>query len=313
MSLVLKNPQITTWNTSTGEDPGTLTLSYEVSEGPYQMLIVATGGWSSADDTRPSSAAQYGGVNTAQIDQYAGGGNTESLTAYYLINPVIGLANVTVALPNQSNNAGFWLMAFTIEGVDWLSPFGTVVKAHDTSTTPQAIVASEDGHLVFDVLVATANPTTTLGTGQSLIQAGNCGAWCRGFGSWQDGKTSVDMSWTLGSSQTWQQIAVPVRPFVDTGHQAIEYTMDMHDPDAPVLNRFGRPVPASEIRERTWGLLLGQHLPSSTVPADFKKHRRMFFIESLEYSGDDDAAHIVPARGQLEPNMLRKVVSKGGA
>ncbi|MDX1404915.1 MAG: DUF6701 domain-containing protein, partial [Woeseiaceae bacterium] len=105
------------------------------------------------------------------------------------------------------------VMTFT--GVDQSTPLGTFAGANGTSTAPSVNVSSVVGELVFAVLSAedTSSVTTDAPATErwnvSIAGGGNT-EW--GAGATDDGAASVDMSWTLGTSDYWAVGGVSIKP-----------------------------------------------------------------------------------------------------
>ncbi|NIO08777.1 MAG: hypothetical protein GTO40_12490, partial [Deltaproteobacteria bacterium] len=103
------------------------------------------------------------------------------------------------------------VMTFT--GVDQTTPLGPFEGANDTSSTAKVWINSATDELVFGIVAAETPSGLTTGSGQTErwnIVAGS--GRTEGAGSTEPGAATVEMSWTLGSSDHWAVGAVSIKP-----------------------------------------------------------------------------------------------------
>src|SRR3989338_2397853 len=107
--------------------------------------------------------------------------------------------------------------AATFNGVNQTTPLGTFASSIGTGTSASVSLSSATGEIVFDTVTAESVGSMTAGAGQTAhwnTFAGSSGAIGFGGASTEAGATSVNMSWSLGSSNIWAIGAVPIRPSV---------------------------------------------------------------------------------------------------
>ena len=105
--------------------------------------------------------------------------------------------------------------AATFNGVNQTTPLGTFASSIGTGTSASVSLSSATGEIVFDTVTAESVGSMTAGAGQTAhwnTFAGSSGAIGFGGASTEAGATSVNMSWSLGSSNIWAIGAVPIRP-----------------------------------------------------------------------------------------------------
>lgn len=149
------------------------------------------------------NSINFSGQSMTQVSE-AVAGKKAGVSMWYLNSPPIGNGTVSVELAASDK---YVAAASTYSAVNVSDPVGTLENASGTSTIASVVVQSEDDDLVVDT-VATASNTISAGLGQTV-------RWKRGRaddkpagGSYQAGATTVNMSWTLDSSQDWSIIGV---------------------------------------------------------------------------------------------------------
>jgi hypothetical protein len=93
--------------------------------------------------------------------------------------------------------------AITVTGSDTVTCFSNSNSALGTSAAASVVVTSTTGELVVDAVTNVGAATETAGGSQTLRWGPLQDSNLVGSGSSQPGASSVTMSWTLGSSQTW--------------------------------------------------------------------------------------------------------------
>ncbi|MGH9260916.1 MAG: hypothetical protein ACRD08_13630, partial [Acidimicrobiales bacterium] len=144
---------------------------------------------------------------------------------WYLVNPPVGTANVTLTASASRNLSGG---AMTFTGVHQTTPVGTPDSVGGQSNSTSVTVSSATGEMVVDV-VAQRDPSTmgtlTVGPGQTeRYRRDHTNTNMRIAGSTEAGAASVTMSWTFTLDPRHAQVAVPLRS------SAVSYGVDVAPP-----------------------------------------------------------------------------------
>ncbi len=210
-SGVLATIAIDTTSSANSAIGNSLTFSHTVNSGSNRILIVEVGiRQGGANETVASIT--YGGqaltlAGTAELNTQA------DAEIWYLLAPAVGTANVVVTL-----NGGHPFVAGATDyfGVDQSTPLGTLAAATGSNSTPSVNVSSAPGQLVVDMVVAQGDSNSIAVSGSGQVQlwnqnTGSSGGDARGGDSYQNGASSVTMSWSEGNTQSWAIAAVPLQ------------------------------------------------------------------------------------------------------
>ena len=208
---------------SGGSDTSTTSLSFNhtVGSGSDRILLVGV----KASTTNVTNIS-YGLLELTRLE-----GGSEFTQLWSLLSPPVGTAAIIVTASSSSDiSAG----GISLNGANQDEPFGTLVTAGGTSTSPSVTVTTSAGEFVVDVVGAAANVTATAGANQTR-RWHEVASTTRAAGSTQAGSDGGVMSWTLSSSAVWRVVAVPVKPssttsrsvmFVSDTTKIFKYTYD---------------------------------------------------------------------------------------
>src|SRR5881296_515947 len=196
-AVAVDNVTSSTFNTGNS----TFSFNHAVGSGANRLLIVGV----TDDNNRGVPSATYNAVAMTAIGSKSNGNLLVSM--FRMVNPPSGTFAVKVTWGGGNNVGEVGAISFT--GVDQTTPLGTFVTASASTTTPTVNVTSAAGELVVDTVGATGG---TLTVDASQAQRWNLTQTVRGGGSTEAGAATVTMSWSLGTSNAWATIAVPVKP-----------------------------------------------------------------------------------------------------
>src|SRR5437899_4287912 len=196
-AVAVDNVTSSTFNTGNS----TFSFNHAVGSGATRLLIVGV----TDDNNRGVPSVTYNAVAMTAIGSKSNGNLLVSM--FRMVNPPSGTFAVKVTWGGGNNVGEVGAISFT--GVDQTTPLGTFVTASASTTTPTVNVTSAAGELVVDTVGATGG---TLTVDASQAQRWNLTQTVRGGGSTEAGAATVTMSWSLGTSNAWATIAVPVKP-----------------------------------------------------------------------------------------------------
>lgn len=157
--------------------------------------------------TNAVTSITYNGSATG-ISQIAT--DSSRLEIWGLKAPTSGTHDVVVTWAG-SNDCAVGVMTFS--GVNQTTPSGTGADATGSSTAPSVTVSSATGELVVGLLMNNFNATMTAGSGVTdKWNQGASGSFATAAGGYKLGAASTVFAWTLGSSQAWEILAVPLKP-----------------------------------------------------------------------------------------------------
>ena len=209
---------------TTGNNVASINWNHTVS-GMDRILIVGVSIRSSAGQTvtgitygaqsfpsPPNPIVQVTNTNNVRVEQW------------YLLNPAIGTASVTVTLSAAARIVG---SSVSLTGVEQVNPIDAFNSATGSSTTPSVTVTTNsNGAWVVDTLAhrlsAAGAPTRNVGLNQTQrwsTTIANAANGVGGAGSTEGPVTppgAVPMSWTLSNSQPWAICAVALKPSLFT-------------------------------------------------------------------------------------------------
>lgn len=188
-----------------------LTISHNVSSGDDKILIVKI------STVNAVSSVTWDGNTMTQLSTINNSGARSYI--YYYLNPEEKTGDVIIT---KSSGAGDGCPTIgeveTWEDVNQGTPFGTPVTNYGTSTSASVSVSSDIGEKVIDVVTNKVSPTfqsSTLTVGANQTQNFNRNrSGCvktYGAGSYEEGASSVTMSWTLSTSRNWSIIGVSLK------------------------------------------------------------------------------------------------------
>ena len=217
---------------------------------------------------------------------------------WHLVDPPSGVQAVIMTV---NTNRALRGSAVSYYGVDVDDPVGTHESATGTGVVSSLVVTAEDGWMVQDVLGLAATPV--MGADQVQITRGYAGG-----ASYEEGAAAVTMSWTFANLD-YSHIAVPIRALPDFVTRAVEYTIDIWDPEQRMIDSRGHEVPRYKIKPNNWGRLIGLQSTTAEVYASHYDDPTLFYIESVAYDGETDEVQIVTNRGDLPEVLLARLAS----
>ena len=121
----------------------TYTWSHTVLNTLHRILIVVVGCYSNA-----TPSVTYGGVAMTAIGTAVNSGNNLRASAFYLLNPAVGTANVVVSGVSTSGAC----VSVDLYGVNQSSPIGTPQTSNGSGTSVSLTCTAGSGGLVIDCL-----------------------------------------------------------------------------------------------------------------------------------------------------------------
>lgn len=205
---------------------------HTVGSGNDRLLLVGVSLRNLALQTVSTSIVpKFNGVAMTLVSSATNGiaapGNVRA-EMWRLLNPPVGTFTVTVTFatalaPTVPIAANAVCGSTSWSGVNQSVPLGTAVACigpvcatAGASTTPTATVTAVSGDVVANVLAAETSETATAGACCTERWNASVANQVRGAASNQPGPsgaaTTVVASWTLGSTQPWALLAVPIKP-----------------------------------------------------------------------------------------------------
>jgi murein DD-endopeptidase MepM/ murein hydrolase activator NlpD len=190
-----------------------LNWQHTVGNYPNRLLVVAF----SVNNTTASEAASvtYGTQSLTPLTSILNSGAGD-IEMWYLVNPNVGTNTIAITL--GAANTAIDGQAISLYNVNQTTPFGT---PNDISQYPSAIkpvsntVTTTANELVLDTMWTSSGSgdTFTPNSGQTAIWTGSA----FGIGSYKPSSgTSTTMAWTLGTADTFADIAVGINPEMGT-------------------------------------------------------------------------------------------------
>ena len=202
---------------------GTLTWSHTVASQSERLLMVgiSTG---FAGGTGGVASVTYDGLPLTFLGRQIKTGGTLDVTAqiWYLLDPPTGANNVVVT-SSVSFTLATVVGANSWYGVNSDTPFGTLVGANGSDTTPTVTVTTAATEEIMDVVAVDGDRTMAEGASQterwdaSQTDGSNIIA---GASSTQDGVNGGVMSWTITDDQ-WATLAVSIKPASTTSRSVM--------------------------------------------------------------------------------------------
>lgn len=188
-----------TSSSTTTTNSGTSLSWQHTTAGANRALIV---GCSNTSQGYPTGVT-YAGVAMTLVTQAQEGNTGKRVSVWKLSNPTLGTNTVTIAFPSA--------VAGTFGAASFNSCQQTttsLVRTSGTSTgstlNPTLTIASNVGDLVFGVVAATANVTSTLGAQQSTLwfDAG-ASSTIQARASYESGSATVITSFSMSTTADW--------------------------------------------------------------------------------------------------------------
>ena len=193
----------------------THTVSHTIADNNLRVLIVLHANRNAATkvtydgiplilaETLTSTAADAPGVT--------------DMTAWYLVNPPVGTADVVVTVGTGGAGVGSATQIFDFKGADITSPVRTAAKEEDSTSgshTADLAPTTVAGDIVVDLIAAHVSHTLTVGAGQTQVANDEtAGAGDNQFQYASSHETasgvSTTMSWTVNNSNHYL-LALPV-------------------------------------------------------------------------------------------------------
>jgi len=186
----------------------TMTISHTTS-GIDRLMIVGVSINNNNEETVLS--VKYNGDALTPLTAYMDSDDAYA-QIWYRVAPDVGTYNVVITFSADLLEAATGGV-ITFNGVDQVTPLGPVTGNDGTSLTASVPgVVSDVGELVIDTVAGETCGSLTATSPQIEGWDLHNGSSDWGGGSTKDGAASVDMSWTLGSSDHWAITAVSIKP-----------------------------------------------------------------------------------------------------
>lgn len=283
-----------------------MTFAHTVGTAANRILFVLI---SSRTSGSPTTIA-YGGNAMTQVEMYV---SMPYNCVFYLVNPPSGSNNVVMTCPAGSY---YDILAISYSGVNTSSPIGNKVGAASSAVT----IASQSDRLLIDFLACNVDSGHPSAPVAIETQRGSLENWWSGADtgigvSETPGTASKTMTWTVTGFTSAYSYALELIPYVEPRGRAIDYYVDVNDPDFQLRDPMGRIVPPWAIRSDTWGMLLGISMPTGNVTANFAQDQTgsYFYIEQVTYNDESGQATIVCTRGDLDKVALARAAGQGTA
>lgn len=205
---------ITNDATSTSAQTNVTNPSYTHTRGVTCVNAIAVIKLTYQDSTPGTiSSVTYNGSGATQVGSTqcdTGSGNNDCTNLWRSLSPPSGGSTVQANFSESMNDVQ--ISTTTYCGVDQTTPFGTAVgnSSAGGTTTVSSTVTSAAGEVVVDVAVIAGTRTITVGSGQTQLT--NVQSNHRHVASDEPGAASTVMDWTISSSQSWAQVAAPLKP-----------------------------------------------------------------------------------------------------
>lgn len=160
-----------------------------------------------------ASGITYAGVALSQVDTFSDG--TRYAELWSLLAPTEGANTLAATYNNVGPTAKVLIRAVSYTGVHQTTPLGTLSSAYGTTNAPTVTVASATNEVVADyVWVYSGGFNIVVGADQMSRHEIDNGALGYGAHGWSDeaGASSVTMSWSIATSDSWMIGAVPIKP-----------------------------------------------------------------------------------------------------
>ena len=180
--------------------------------GIDRILIVGVAAWDVPAGALPTGVT-FGAAPLTRSTLGAATAGNLGCSIWYLVNPAVGAANVTVTFAGVQNWIGCGCTVY--EGVCQKSPLsGTGVANNGNSNAPTVTVPSEAGDMVVDAVMFDGFQVGVQGAGQTLRWSVTDGINYYGQGSEEVATgTSTVMDWVnAGAAQNWISVGVSLIP-----------------------------------------------------------------------------------------------------
>lgn len=199
---------------------GAPSMSHQIFGAPFLYLAVVITWVDSLGNSDQLAQVSYGGAPMTLIGGASASGNT--CTIWGLVNPTVGTASITTGWDLETLKGGS-IVAYTLRDVHQVTSVGSNFTATGTGTAPSlSVTGTHINSLVLDALCVhsgASSPSVTVGAGQT--QRYNAGSGSAGIdlnvsaSSTEPGNSgTATMSWTLGSSKTFEVAAVEFKAAV---------------------------------------------------------------------------------------------------
>lgn len=147
----------------------------------------------------------------------SGAGDDGELNLYYLLSPgALSAKNLVVNMTNSVNNSAVAAICFEARGVDPSSAanlFGTpTVTGPGSGTSVSIDVTSAVGQSVIDFMAKVGGTSLVVGAGQTQLGTTQVTSWFDCSASYEDGATTVTMSWSWTTSASRGSGGVGLKP-----------------------------------------------------------------------------------------------------
>ena len=256
----------------------------------------------------------YGGEALTKLDNqtFDDGGNPQYQEVWYLLAPPTGPNNIIVTWDGNGE-----LTATAESWVD-VSALGTQIKlAKDAvaGTAIQIVLTSQAGELCVDFLsVKNVNAAAVQGAGQTIragLQSNEIANTNRHRDqpSEEAGAASVTMSWTITNACAAGLIGVPLKAVVPFAVRAVEYILDVWDPEQRIFDANGHVVPRYRIKPNNWCRIVGLESTTAIVYESNYEDPTLVYFESVSYDGETDEVQIITNRGDLPEVIMARLAS----
>ncbi len=216
-------PTLGSFTGPTSGSTASVTMAHPVS-GNNRLLLLSVNYEDDGTAGMAINTITYGAQSLTRIAKVA---TTEEAVAelWYLVNPATGTnTNITVNMGAFSSGDALQLAATTFTNVDQTTPLGTFASATGYTAAASLSMTAATGELIVaNLAVDDSRPATISASGQTALWNTNAGGVATGgdgirsAGSTRAGTGAAGVSsWTLGTSDAWAVIGVPVKPAAAT-------------------------------------------------------------------------------------------------
>ena len=203
MSLVIGNT-----STTAGAGGAGLSWSHD-SDG--DLLVVGVSG---SDGGAYTTTVTYNGVPMTQKIRKRTSASQGYAELFYLESPASGSNTVVVTFSEAVNDAVAG--GVSISGYEAGDPVGASNSASGNSTAiSTSVTTTADNSIVIDMAMQGGNTSMTIGASQTQrFFNSSAGSWINTGRCSTEPKVSagaVTMSWTLGGSRDWAQVAMEIK------------------------------------------------------------------------------------------------------
>jgi hypothetical protein len=194
--------------TSIADENNTFSFSH-TSSGTNRYLLVDV---TLYDANYTVSSVSYNGVLLTPLANKQHSSGNPRIEIYNMLNPPIGTYDIDITLTGK-NKVGICALSFS--NVNQSLPVDTIQSTEGIAgDSPSMTFASSLDYLVVDVIATMESKGVLVGNGQTELWNEDMGTGLTdtyGAGSYEEGASSTEMSWTLITPKKWVMIGFNLR------------------------------------------------------------------------------------------------------